>query len=342
MHTILFAGGGSIGHIAPSVAVWHAVQQMHSDVSAHFVCSDRGQDEVFLKAEGCTHTVLHAPRMGIALLWQFPVSVWRALAILRQHTPAVVFSKGGYVAVPVCVAAWLLKIPIVQHETDSILGRANRWTAALASKVCLGFPSNDPSGKYIHTGNPVRVAISNGSRQEGQQITGFSGERPVLLVTGGSQGAQNINNAIAEQIDALTQTWDIIHLTGVGKGIAVESPHYYSEEFATATLPHLFALADCAISRGGGSIAELSANGIAVIAVPLRGVGHDHQQRNAELLAKRNAAIVLQDEELAQQLLPALASLHSKQAEYKEHLRGVFTQNADSQIAQILCGYLAS
>jgi UDP-N-acetylglucosamine--N-acetylmuramyl-(pentapeptide) pyrophosphoryl-undecaprenol N-acetylglucosamine transferase len=273
-------------------------------------------------------------------------AVRRAGEILRTVRPDIVFSKGGYVSVPVCLAARRRRIPIVLHESDAVSGYANRFVGLWADRVCLGFPSEstkDP--RCTITGNPVRAAMTQGSREEGLRLTGFSGERPVLLVLGGSQGAHALNEAIAEHFHALAAQWDVIHITGRGKSRAgLEGPHSWNREFVMGELPHLYAIADLALSRAGaGVVAELAANGIPAILVPLRGVGHDHQQRNALAAAATGGCRVLQQEDLPRELPALLRSLAGDAGARKRMgaaIRKLHHPDASRQIVKIIAGLL--
>ncbi len=350
---ILFAGGGSIGHIAPSVAVWRAVEMLAPDATAHFVCSQRGDDAAFLQAEHVPFSRINARRLSFF----HPLHFWRAMRearlLLQQEKPDVVFCKGGALCVTVAWAAKRHGIPIVLHESDAVSGRANALIARWATVICEGFPrqaigdtreavSNDATtSRFIFTGNPVRPAIVRGSRAQGLRITGFTGERPVLIVLGGSQGAVALNEAVWKQLQALLAMADIIHLTGKGKSGAHRSMRsYWTAEFAQETLPHLYALADLALSRAGaGLISELAASAIPALLVPLRGVAHDHQWANAEAAALSGGCRVLHQETLDRTLVPSTEELLHDPAERKkmsERIHALFVPDAAERLAHLL------
>ncbi len=279
MSRILMVGGGSAGHLAPLIAVAEALEQLEPTYIS-FVCSDKPSDAVFLTMEKRPYDTLPP-----SLLRGLP----KALCILKKEKPDVVFSKGSAVSVPLCLAALLNNIPIIIHESDATMGRANKVVSMFATKTLLG----------MDIGNPIRARITKGSKEEGLRITGFNGHKPVLIVTGGSQGALSINQAIGRHLDALLKTCDIIHLTGAGKGIAEKRTGYYASEFGSDVLPHLYAASDLAVSRAGaGSIAELAACNIPAILVPIKGLAGDHQVRNAEEAERTGAVIVLPQERL--------------------------------------------
>ncbi|MCA9370376.1 MAG: UDP-N-acetylglucosamine--N-acetylmuramyl-(pentapeptide) pyrophosphoryl-undecaprenol N-acetylglucosamine transferase [Candidatus Peregrinibacteria bacterium] len=323
MQTILFVGGGSVGHIAPSVAVWDACKTLQPDLSAHFICSPRQDDAAFLKKNTLPFTVLNAPRASLLFPVQFVKAVRSAKQILDAVKPDIIFSKGGYVSLPICFEAHRRKIPIILHESDAVSGYANTIVSRWATHVCTGFP----------TGNPIRKEITEGSKKEARRITGFDGSKPVLLVMGGSQGATSINEAIIAQLDDLLLRCDIIHITGRNKGSYVPlARNYYATEFANEELKHFYALADIALSRAGaGSIAELVANDIPSILVPLRGVGHDHQYKNALAAVESSACIHLEQKELRTKLLPTVHTLSTQ-----THHKKPAASDAALQIAKII------
>jgi UDP-N-acetylglucosamine--N-acetylmuramyl-(pentapeptide) pyrophosphoryl-undecaprenol N-acetylglucosamine transferase len=293
---VLFAGGGSIGHIAPCIAVWREVQKRDAAAATHFVCSDRREDIEFLEKEGIDCTALGSRRIRI---WKFPGAFFKARTMLRVWRPDIVFTKGGGVTIPTALAAWTRGIPLVVHESDAVPGRATSFLSRFATRVIQGFTA----------GNPVRESITQGSRETGLRLTGLSGSRPILLVTGGSQGAVALNTAIATHLDEVLAHVDIVHITGEGKSGALSKSGYWSRPFVHDELPHLYAIADIALARAGaGSISELAANGIATVLVPLEGVAHDHQLKNAEAAAS-GGCIVLRQARLHDELVPTIVAL---------------------------------
>jgi UDP-N-acetylglucosamine--N-acetylmuramyl-(pentapeptide) pyrophosphoryl-undecaprenol N-acetylglucosamine transferase len=300
------------------------------------VCSERSEDSAFLEREKIPHTMIPAWK----LLRQSPLrslaAFRRARELVETFKPDVVFCKGGAVSVPIAWAAYRRKIPIILHESDAVMGRANRLIARIATETCLGFPSQMSNEKLAgsncsllishcsFTGNPLRSEITQGSREEGLHLTGFSGSRPVLLIMGGSQGAQAINEWTAAHLQELTKMCDVIHLTGKvrAEGHKGQGPRaqiaplrpcalgYFPLDFAHKELPHLYACSDLAMSRAGaGSIAELAGNGISSILIPLRGVAHDHQYFNAVSLQIRGAAVLVTQNDMDKKLMNMVKQL---------------------------------
>jgi len=351
MKRILFCGGGSVGHLAPSLAVWQALRSKGEKVKELFICSSKFGDRSFLRSQRVSAMSIHAPKLkSIFFIFLFPIACMESLVILLWFRPHVIFAKGGYVSVPVAFIGWLLRIPIVLHESDSVLGKANSVLLRFAKHFCMGAPQKGLANEDVvvkrglpvtATGNPIRKEILQGTADGGKRVTEFSGKRPVLLVIGGSQGAKVLNEALASAIDQLVDTCDIIHLTGRGKGSGRKShARYFVHEFADEDLPHLYALADVVVSRAGaGTIAELSALGKATILIPLPDLAHKHQEENAHFLEVADAVIVLKQESLKNKLLPTIQSLLQDEAKRRhlgERLHTFSVPDAADRIANIL------
>ncbi|MDD5739751.1 MAG: UDP-N-acetylglucosamine--N-acetylmuramyl-(pentapeptide) pyrophosphoryl-undecaprenol N-acetylglucosamine transferase [Candidatus Peribacteraceae bacterium] len=345
-HTVLFVGGGSIGHIAPSIAVAHALRERLPEAQMHFVVSTRPDDVSFVEKAGFSVTPFDAPRLSWNVLWKFLRTTRSARSLLQQLKPAVIFSKGGYVSVPVCHAAHALGIPIVLHESDAVSGWANWMVSRWAVAICRGFGTRKNHPKDAFTGTPVREDMATGSRQRGLMVTGLSRMRPVLLVVGGSQGALALNRAVAHALPELLELCEIIHLTGKGKGTVIGNPPgYWQCPFAIEEYPHLFAAADLALSRAGATtLMELAAIGLPAILVPLEGVAHDHQRRNAEAAVKSGGCILLDQERLAASLVPTVRHLieaTDSRLIMASAIKTLHRPEAARQIAEVIARQLA-
>lgn len=359
MLRILFCGGGSLGHLAPSVAVWEALREKLPRSKAFFVSSASSEDRRFLKELRLDSLPIHAPKaqLGIRMLFfpmLFPLACLEAFCILLFFRPHVIFSKGGYVSVPVCLMGRLLFRPVVLHESDRIMGRANRFLLRLACHLCIGSPqkeilNGDLATKIglpvTATGNPIRKDILKGSVDGGRRVTGFSGKRPVLLIIGGSQGSQALNAAVQEHLEELLTVCDIAHITGRGKLGPKTHARYLQREVFYEELQNLYALADVVISRAGaGAIAELSAAGKATVLVPIPDLANHHQEENARFLELAGAVIVLSQEKLHEELVPRVNSLLADSDQRRilgERFQTFAVPDAAEHIANILreiCG----
>lgn len=345
MTSILFVGGGSAGHIAPAMAIAEALKENLPELTLSFVCSTRPEDREYLERHGYTAIPIDAPRFSSTFIGKFWRAYRAAHTLLRERNPRLVFSKGGYVSVPVCLAAHRLGIPIILHESDVVGGLANRLVAHWARWILRGFPQGHTDARTIVTGNPIATSITTGSRERGLGITGLSGRKPILLVMGGSQGSQALNEAVVRTLPELLAHCDIIHLTGKGKETATgTSTGHWQATFAFEELPHLYAAADLALSRAGAStIAELAANGIPAILVPLRGVAQDHQERNARLAEASGGCRVLEQHRLSSRLLPTVRALLTPERRkiMGTAIRTLHHPEAARQIAELIARSLA-
>lgn len=286
-----------------------------------FVHSRKQEEEQLLRESGVQHAAIDAVafprRISVALplvLWSLLRACMQSMMIIHRTRPSIVMSMGGYVSVPVCFAAWMSGIPIVMHIADSVPSVSDRLIGRMAKAITAAFPIEElPSflqRKAQQVGHPIRPMISSGTKPGGMRITGFSGKRPVLLVMGGSQGATSINAEIDRHFDDLVALADIIHLTGRGKELRRTHARYVARPLVNDELPHFYALADLVVTRAGaGSLAELSALGKPSIVIPLEGVAHDHQLRNAEFFSRRSAVRLIRATDLSSVLLPAIRTL---------------------------------
>lgn len=357
---ILFSGGGSLGHVVPSIAVADEWKRRCPDSAVTFVCADRSEEITFLTHVGYPFHSLEAPKSphGLSLfLLSFPFlflsACFHAATLLSAEKPQLIFSKGGFVSVPVCLVGWFKKIPIVLHESDSVMSLSSRLIARFAVTVCMGFPAvptaHSLRRKVRVTGLPVRLEILRGSKDAGQRITGFSrlpteasaqvGCRPVVLIIGGSQGSVALNQAVAMCLEKLTGVADIIHLTGPGKAVNVSHARYVARPFVIEELPHLYALADIVVSRAGaGVLSELAALRKPVILVPLAGIAHDHQVRNATVVSERGAGILLKQEALSSlpDILGTLLADESRRRSLSDNFSALFPSGAAARIVEAM------
>ncbi|TSC80505.1 MAG: UDP-N-acetylglucosamine--N-acetylmuramyl-(pentapeptide) pyrophosphoryl-undecaprenol N-acetylglucosamine transferase [Candidatus Peregrinibacteria bacterium Gr01-1014_25] len=355
---VLLVGGGSLGHVAPLIAVWKEMQTLLPHASAHVLCAKREDEIDFCRDAGLPATGLprlrSSPTAIVAFLRGF-VTSWR---VIRARRPSVVFCKGGSLSIPAVITARIYGIPVVLHESDAVIGRANRFLAWFAKSVCTGQRIVDagcqvvgshcyhPTSNISHlifTGNPVRPEMTRGRRAEGLRITGLKGDRPILLVLGGSQGAQAINEAVVAQLPQLLASCDVIHITGRGKHGAAPQTGYVPLTFARGELAHIFAIATLAVTRGGaGSISELTACAVPMLIVPIRGLAQDHQWKNARAAERLGIASVLEQDDLPR-LAETVSALLVSQATLDAMRERARRQPADAarRIAKVVLDILA-
>ncbi|MFH1012194.1 MAG: UDP-N-acetylglucosamine--N-acetylmuramyl-(pentapeptide) pyrophosphoryl-undecaprenol N-acetylglucosamine transferase [Candidatus Peregrinibacteria bacterium] len=338
---VLFTGGGSAGHIVPNLAIVSALKKQNPFVQLLYVGSRQPMDRELVRHAGIPFRAIFCGKWRryfslLNLIDPFFVALGflQSCYHIIRFWPQVVFMKGGYVGLPVALAAWIFRRPIVLHESDAVMGLANRIVATLAKKVCLGFPGALPfSDKVVLTGNPVRLDLLNGDKNKGYSLTGFSPVRPVLLVWGGSQGAQEINALIVANFEALKSHFQVIHVTGKSKVTSLHDPAYKAFEYVGDELAHLYAITQLAVGRAGAnSLYELALVQKPNIILPLKG----HQQRNASYFEKEGAGIVLRDTKDFASTLAALAGDPVKQQSMKKALAKISRLDAANQIAQLI------
>ena len=329
MKRIVLTGGGTAGHVTPNIALLPKLYELGYDV--HYIGSYNGIEKTLI--ENC-----QVPYYGISSgklrryfdLKNFsdPFKVVKgfseAAKLLKKLKPDVVFSKGGFVSVPVVLAAKQQRIPVIIHESDMTPGLANKLSIPAASKVCCNFPetiTHLPKGKAVLSGSPIREELLSGSRAKALKFTGLSGTKPVLLIIGGSLGSVVVNEAVRSILPKLLKKFDIIHLCGKGKldQTLTAMNGYVQYEYISEELKDLFALSDIVISRAGAnSICEFLALRKPALLIPLSAAASRGDQiLNARSFEKQGYAAVLEEEQLnAETLYSALNDLWENKDSY--------------------------
>jgi UDP-N-acetylglucosamine--N-acetylmuramyl-(pentapeptide) pyrophosphoryl-undecaprenol N-acetylglucosamine transferase len=253
----------------------------------------------------------------------------QALMVLRRRRPHVVFSKGGYVSFPVVFAAWLLRIPVIAHESDLTPGLANRLSFPFAVKICVNFAATHIGGnpaKIVHSGTPIRSSLLHGSAEQGRTFCGVAPERPVLLVVGGSLGAARINQVVRQALRGLTAQFHVIHICGAGNLDADLNRHeHYSQfEFVSDQWGNILAAADIVVSRAGANtLFELLTLGKPNLLVPLSlDASRGDQIENAHYAQAHGFSTVLEEHQLsAETLLASLNAIREELDQWPDRLR---------------------
>lgn len=317
MPTIVFTGGGTAGHVMPNLAL--APRLRERGWHAHYIGSASGPERHLAEGAGISFHAVATGKLRRYFSWRNftdPVRVFagafQAFAVLSRLKPDLVFSKGGFVAVPVVYAARLHGIPVVLHESDFTPGLANRLCLPLCRRVCVSFPETlehlpaSSRAKGALTGSPIRPELFAGRRDAGLAYLGFTPDKPVLLVTGGSLGAKAVNEALRANLDWILGLYNVVHLCGKGwLAPQADQPGYRQFEFVGAELPDVMAAADLVISRAGAnSLFELLALRKPMLLIPLPGrASRGDQILNAESFAIRGLARVLLQETLTRESL---------------------------------------
>ncbi len=310
--TIVLTGGGTAGHVSVNEALIPILKERGYDI--HYIGSYDGIEKELIDGEyeGVTYHAISSGKLrryfsmkNFTDPFRVLTGVLQAYRLLKKIKPSVVFSKGGFVSVPVALAAKMAKIPLVVHESDMTPGLANRLSLPFARHIFTVFEStlaHVPEGKGTAVGAIIRPELFNGEREKGLYYAGLDGEKEVLLVMGGSQGSIVLNKAIRSNLRQILEIYDIIHLCGKGhidetlEGV----PGYTQFEYVTTALPDLLAATDVAVSRAGSNtIFELLALQKPMLLVPLSAAkSRGDQILNAQRFEQMKIAKVIEEETL--------------------------------------------
>jgi UDP-N-acetylglucosamine--N-acetylmuramyl-(pentapeptide) pyrophosphoryl-undecaprenol N-acetylglucosamine transferase len=373
---VIITGGGTGGHVYPALTTINTLREMLAgrgrELSVVWVGTPGRLEERIAEQEGieflpvATGKVRRAKNPLGMLTWtnlknlaRVPLGAWQSCAIVRRRDPNVVVGFGGYIAVPVSIAAWLLRRPLVIHEQTVRLGLANRLLTRMATATAVSSASTldllpgRARRRAELTGNPIRAELFTGEPDRAVAalgLAGFDRELPTVYVTGGALGARQINNLVTESLPWLLKQANVVHQCGSVdvervRGIAAElSPElagrYHVAEFIGPELPDVFALADVVVARSGaGTISELAALGKPAVLVPLASAAGDEQSFNARYLAERGAARVLKANPAAEDLRDALGPLiedPAARAEMSAHARELGRPDAARTLAELI------
>lgn len=333
MKRIVLTGGGTAGHVTPHMALLPYLQQEGYEI--HYLGTKNGIEKELMDVPGVTYHNIQSGKLrryvdlkNLSDPFKVIAGCFQSLHHIRKIKPDVCFSKGGFVAVPVVIAAWLRHVPVLCHESDMTPGLANKISARFAQKIATTFPECAEllGSKAVCTGTAMRAGIYQGSREKGLQMCGFDGSKPVLLMMGGSSGAQAVNAALRGALPKLLPHMNVLHLTGAGNLDAslIDLPGYCQFEFLNAELPDAFACADYILSRAGSNaICELQGLKKPMLFVPYpSGASRGDQLINAEAFRKRGLCHVLQQSDMnAETLYIALMDLVADQDRLIENLK---------------------
>lgn len=345
---ILATGGGTGGSVTPLLAVLDVLRPIASAVL--FVGTRHGPEGRMAERAGVPFRAMHASKLPRYMTWRlalqpfvFLVSLVEAYRIVRTFRPDVIVGAGGYVQVPVVAVARVLRVPVVLHQQDVQLGLANRVCARHARSMTYVLADARPhvSCRTVHTGNPIRGFMMQGDARRAREQFHLTSERPVLLIIGGGTGSRQINDAVRTVLPQLTVSWDVVHVTGEGKGDSRVVSSYHPTPYLDDALADVFASADLVVTRAGmGVLSECAALRKSVVIVPLP---RSHQERNAKYLGDRGAAAVVQatfdDSSLGERLLGAVQDLlaHTdRRRVFADRLHELFPDRGAEQVASMV------
>ena len=325
---IILTGGGSAGHVTPNLAL--LPQLLAEGIEVHDIGTADGIERTILsERKDVTYHIISSGKLRRYFSWKNftdPFRVMRGLfqarRVMREVKPAAVFSKGGFVSVPVVIAAHGKHIPVVTHESDYTPGLANKINAKFADKICVTFEDTlaHVGAKGVHTGTPIRPELYQGDKERGLAFLGFNDKKPVLLIMGGSLGASVVNDAVRAALPKLLISYDIVHLCGKGKvEERLNQPGYRQFEYVNEELPDVLAATDVVVSRAGANaVFEFLALSKPALLIPLpRSASRGDQILNAGYFARKGFAMVLEQESLTPEtLLDAVNDLYDRRLSF--------------------------
>ncbi len=330
---ILFTGGGTAGHILPIIAIIREIKKVQKsrektlgkkEIRFFYLGPKDEFDKALLSQEGIKVKEILAGKMRrhsglksffqniIDILFKIPIGFFQSFFHIFFLAPDLIFSKGGYGSYPVVLAGRVLDVPIFLHESDSIPGLSNRALSKFALEIFVSFSVREtkyfPPQKMISVGNPIRQEILEGKKEEAQKLFNLTLEKPIILILGGSQGAQRINDRILEILPGLLENFEILHQVGKKNYDQIKSEvklilgeklkkYYHLFPFLEEEqLRSAYAICDIIVSRAGsGSIFEIAALGKPAFLIPLAESAQEHQIKNAYLYAETGACLVLEE-----------------------------------------------
>lgn len=362
---ILFTGGGSGGHFYPILSIAQEIQKQAKEYrliepQLYFVSNDPYNaallydNNIVFKRNSAGKRRIYFSLLNFFDLFRTGWGILTALWTVFSIYPDVVFSKGGFPSFPVVVAARFLRIPLVIHESDTVPGRANKFAGKFARKIAVSFEEAAqffPKEKVAVTGNPVRETIQQPITQGSHALLGLNDEIPTILVLGGSQGAQLINNIIVDALPNLVESYQIIHQTGKNnfndvssRAEAILFSHRYRDRYKAfaymdeKTLRMSAGVADLVISRSGSAVFEIAAWAKPAILIPISESNGDHQRKNAYAYARSKAGVVLEESNLTRNILQSEISRILNTAGEKEKMaeaaKAFFRPDAARMIAK--------
>lgn len=340
MKRIVMTGGGTAGHVTPNFALIDGLHQEGYDI--HYIGSKTGIEKELVEKQGLLFYGISSGKLRRYKDWRNLTDPFRVLAgcfqataLIRRLKPHVIFSKGGFVAVPVIIAGWINRVPIVIHESDMTPGLANKISQPFARKICTTFEEtliHLSKDKGLYTGSPIRQTLFNGSAENGLGFCMLNAEKPVLLMMGGSIGSVKINTVLRSVLPELLKTHQVVHLCGKGNlNSALDTLEGYRQyEFINKELPDLLAASNLVLTRAGSNaISEFLALKKPNILVPLSAsASRGDQILNAQAFEKAGYSYVIKEEDLSETtLMAAIQHVSDYENTYIEAMAASKAQN---------------
>ena len=349
MKRIILTGGGTAGHVTPNIALLPRLKELQYDI--HYIGSYNGIEKELIEQFGIPYHGISSGKLRRYFSVQNFTDPFRVLKgfgeaqkLIKLLKPDVIFSKGGFVSVPVVMAGKKCKVPVIIHESDMTPGLANKLSIPSAVKVCCNFPETVellPADKAVLTGSPIRQELLEGDAEKARNFTGFTSEKPVILVIGGSLGAVAVNNAVRSNLPELLKDFQVIHLCGRGKldPTLNNLNGYVQYEYIKDELKDLFALTDIVISRAGANaICELLALHKPNLLIPLSAnASRGDQILNARSFERQGFSMVLEEEEITSEIfLSCVHTLYDNRKQYADAMSSSHQQNSIDTIIELI------
>ncbi|WP_085829338.1 undecaprenyldiphospho-muramoylpentapeptide beta-N-acetylglucosaminyltransferase [Clostridium massiliodielmoense] len=337
-YKIIMTGGGSAGHVTPNLALVPKLKELGYEIQ--YIGTENGIERKIIESENIKYHIISSGKLrryfdikNFSDPFKVLKGVFEAKKIIKKENPSIVFSKGGFVSVPVVIGARLNRVPVISHESDMTPGLANKLAAPFCNKVCVTFPETlqyIKNNKGVLTGTPIREELFKGSKIKGYEICKFKDEsKPVLMIIGGSLGSKVINKSIRDALSDLLKNYNIIHICGKGnldeKLQNIEG--YIQFDYVKDELPHLMAAADLFISRAGANVIfELLALKKPNLLVPLSAkASRGDQILNAKSFEKSGYSMVVEEESLTSDVI-----IHKIDELFREKQKYIKSMNSSS------------
>ena len=346
MKRIILTGGGTAGHVTPNIALLPRLKELQYDI--HYIGSYNGMEKNLIEKQNIPYHGISSGKLRRYFSLKNFTDPFRVLKgfseankLMKKLKPDVIFSKGGFVSVPVVIAGKRNHVPVIIHESDMTPGLANKISIPSATKVCCNFPEtlqSLPADKAVLTGSPIRQELMTGDKDRARAFCGFKDIKPVILIVGGSLGAAAVNDAVRGVLPELLKEFQIIHLCGKGKLNAslTNTEGYVQFEYIQDELKDLFALSDIVISRAGANaICELLALRKPNLLIPLSAkASRGDQILNARSFERQGFSLVIEEEELTDELL--LSSIHKLYENRDEFVQAMNRSSQQNPIETII------
>lgn len=355
MKKIVLTGGGTAGHVTPNLALIPSLKNLGYEIQ--YFGSYQGIERKLIEGAGIPYNGISSGKLrryfdikNFSDPFRVLKGYGEALRLMKRHKPDVVFSKGGFVSVPVVLAAKHYKIPTIIHESDMTPGLANKICIPSAANVCCNFPETLkylPADKAVLTGSPIRAELLQGDRLSGLSYAHLSADKPVILVIGGSLGSVTVNTAVRSILPRLLPNYQIIHICGKGNldESLIHTAGYVQFEYVDAPLKHFFAAADLVVSRAGAnSICEILALRKPNLLIPLSAAASRGDQiLNAKSFSKQGFSLMLEEEQITEDTLyKAVTGLYENRANYIAAMEQSQLSNAVSTIISLIESFAGS